>query len=157
MASTKGINWPNYYHPKNAQIHVINEANIPAQADAVWACLIHAPYWPTWSNCKTSVQVLNGDGIELTKGSIFRWNTTRMNFDCTVVEYIPYERIAWRGKCGDVDMYHAWLLEPASNGVNIITETTQRGGLTWLTKYFTPKSITKHHQKWLEELRRQSK
>lgn len=155
MTTSKEIHWPEYYHPKNAQLHVRNETLIPATADAIWSSLIHAPCWPQWGRAKTSVQIINGDGVELHKGTIFRWRARAVHFDCTVVEYIPHERIAWKGKCGDVDMYHAWLIEPTDDGCVILTESTQRGGMTWLTKYFTSRNIHSYHRRWLDELKQQ--
>ncbi|MFC5080598.1 Polyketide cyclase / dehydrase and lipid transport [Vibrio thalassae] len=80
-----------------------------------------------------------------------------MSFECTVVEYIPFERIAWKGKCGDVDMYHAWLLGPCDEGCRIVTESTQRGGLRWLTGKFVAKQVASHHQQWLYQLCEQAK
>ncbi|PSW21250.1 SRPBCC domain-containing protein [Photobacterium sanctipauli] len=156
MQGHKGIHWPDYYHPRHAQLHVSNELLIEVDAPPVWSLLVHAPYWPSWSNSKTSVQILNGDGVELTKGSLFRWKTTGMNFTCTVVEYVPNHRIAWRGKCGEVDMYHAWLIEPNDKGCRVITESTQRGGLTWLTRYFNTSRIASYHHKWLKQIQQQT-
>ncbi|GLR03184.1 SRPBCC domain-containing protein [Vibrio hyugaensis] len=146
------IIWPDYYHPKHSHMHVCNQIEIPESPEKVWQHLVRAP---AWRHTKTMVQILNGDHT-LCKNTMFRWKTSTVDFHCTVVEYVPNQRLAWRGKKGDVNMYHAWVLEPTNIGCNIITESTQRGGMTWLTKYFSQSSLKNYHRKWLEELCMQS-
>ncbi|UPW17037.1 SRPBCC domain-containing protein [Agarivorans sp. TSD2052] len=155
MLNKKGIIWPDYYHPKNSQIHIKNQLDISASAEEIWHCLVHAPCWPTWKHSSTSVQIINGDGIELAKNAQFYWKTKRAAFKCTVVEFTPHKQLAWKGKMGAVDMYHAWLIEPTSKGCRVITESTQRNGLTWLTKYFMSNQFRTYHRHWLEELQEQ--
>jgi hypothetical protein len=101
------------------------------------------------------VQILNGDNT-LCKNTMFRWKASGFEVKCTVVEYLQNQRLAWKGKKGSIDIYHAWVLEPTKHGCCIITESTQRGGITWLTKYFAPRRLRKYHLRWLEELCRQS-
>ncbi len=101
-------------------------------------------HWPQYGHGKTKVQILNGDGIELKKGTVFRWRSRALHFDCTVVEYIDNQRIAWKGKCGGVHMYHAWVLQPTEEGCVVQTESTQRGGLTWLTRFFYTRDSAAH-------------
>jgi hypothetical protein len=68
-----------------------------------------------------------------------------MRFECTVVEYDLFERIAWREKTGGADMYHAWLISHCTQGCHIVTESTQRGGLRWLTGLFVKKQLDAYH------------
>ncbi|GDY25740.1 hypothetical protein AHAT_16300 [Agarivorans sp. Toyoura001] len=157
MDSPSKITWPDYYHPRNSHIHVKNQIQTAVTAENIWACLVRAPCWPNWKHTTTSLQILNGDGIELHKGSIFKWQTKKLSFECTVVEYQTHKKLAWKGKSGSMDMYHAWLLQENDNGCEIYTETTQRNGMTWLSKYFAPKHIHLYHQQWLDELQQQAK
>ncbi|MCC4223811.1 SRPBCC domain-containing protein [Vibrio campbellii] len=147
--------WPDYYHPKHAQIHVRSQIEIPEPPEVVWQHLVRAPEWPAWRRAKTMVQILNGDNT-LCKNTMFRWKASGFEVKCTVVEYLQNQRLAWKGKKGSIDMYHAWVLEPTKHGCCIIKESTQRGGSTWLTKYFAPRRLRKYHLRWLEELCRQS-
>ncbi|MEF1245481.1 SRPBCC domain-containing protein, partial [Vibrio campbellii] len=147
--------WPDYYHPKHAQIHVRSQIEIPEPPEVVWQHLVRAPEWPAWRRAKTMVQILNGDNT-LCKNTMFRWKASGFEVKCTVVEYLQNQRLAWKGKKGSIDIYHAWVLEPTKHGCCIITESTQRGGITWLTKYFAPRRLRKYHLRWLEELCRQS-
>jgi len=147
--------WPDYYHPKHAQIHVRSQIEIPEPPEVVWQHLVRAPEWPAWRRAKTMVQILNGDNT-LCKNTMFRWKASGFEVKCTVVEYLQNQRLAWKGKKGSIDIYHAWVLEPTKHGCCIITESTQRGGITWLTKYFAPRRLRNYHLRWLEELCRQS-
>ncbi|MGV2986765.1 SRPBCC domain-containing protein [Vibrio sp. E150_011] len=155
MSDVHRIQWPDYFHPKNAQIHVQNDIIIPAECGKIWQCIVRAPCWPHWPHRRTAIQIIRGNSQELQKGTVFNWVTKTKQFNCTVVEYTPFERIAWRGKTGDVDMYHAWLLSPCSKGCRVLTESTQRGGMTWLTKRFVSKQVNAYHQHWLETLNKQ--
>ncbi|WDZ72167.1 hypothetical protein PWW31_14715 [Vibrio harveyi] len=74
---------------------------------------------------------------------MFRWKTSWVDFHCTVVEYTLNQRLAWKGKKGGVDMYHAWVLEPTKTGCCITTESTQRGGMTLLYKILCTKTAKK--------------
>ncbi|UTZ27568.1 SRPBCC domain-containing protein [Vibrio campbellii] len=147
--------WPDYYHPKHARIHVRSQIEIPEPPEVVWQHLVRAPEWPAWRRAKTMVQILNGDNT-LCKNTMFRWKASGFEVKCTVVEYLQNQRLAWKGKKGSIDIYHAWVLEPTKHGCCIITESTQRGGTTWLTKYFAPRRLRNYHLRWLEELCRQS-
>ncbi|CAH1551902.1 SRPBCC domain-containing protein [Vibrio rotiferianus] len=147
--------WPDYYHPKHSQIHVRSQIEIPEPPKVVWQHLVRAHEWPAWRDGKTMVQILNGDRT-LRKNTMFRWKASWLDFHCTVVEYTLHHRLAWKGKKGGIDMYHAWVLEATKAGCCITTESTQRGGITWFTKYFAPKRLRKYHLKWLEELCRQA-
>ncbi|OIN26865.1 SRPBCC domain-containing protein [Vibrio barjaei] len=157
MSELTEIHWPDYYHPKNSSVHVKEKIVVPSEGERIWACIVQAPCWPNWHHRKTAVQITKGDTRELHKGTMFNWITKTMSFECTVVEYIPHERIAWKGKCGDVDIYHAWLLSPCDNGCRIVTESTQRGGLRWLTGRFVTKQVAAHHHQWLHLLCEQAK
>jgi hypothetical protein len=157
MKELKQIQWPEYFHPKNAPVHVRNEKIVPTDCEQVWNWIVRAPCWPNWQHRRTQVQIVKGDSSELHKGTVFNWVTKTMHFECTVVEYEPFERIAWRGKTGGVDMYHAWLITPCTQGCHIITESTQRGGLRWLTGLFVKKQVNAYHQHWLETLAAQKK
>ena len=149
------VMWPDYYHPKHAQIHVRSQIEIPEPPEVVWQHLVRAPEWPAWRRAKTMVQILNGDNT-LCKNTMFRWKASGFEVKCTGVEYLQNQRLAWKGKKGSIDIYHAWVLEPTKHGCCIITESTQRGGITWLTKYFAPRRLRNYHLRWLEELCRQS-
>ncbi|WP_026960048.1 hypothetical protein [Aliagarivorans taiwanensis] len=152
MNYSKVVNWPAYYHPKHASFHIKNSIVTEHKVSDIWMQLIRAHSWPSFGRRRTSVQFLTGDGEHLSKGSVFRWKTRGLEYECTVVEFIPDDRLAWRGKCGRVDLYHAWLLYPTDEGCDIVTEITQRGGLTRFTAPLLSRRFSAYHQKWLRKL-----
>ncbi|MDR9827680.1 SRPBCC family protein [Vibrio sp. FNV 38] len=150
------VHWPDYYHPRNATIHVKNQMVSENHPEIIWRCLVNAACWPGWSRSRTSVQMISGDSDSLSRGSIFLWKAGMLRFRCTVVEFEPNRRIAWKGKLGESEMYHAWLLQETPQGCNVITEATQRGGMTWFTQLYAPRGIQRYHQKWLQCLTEQT-
>ncbi|GAL37964.1 hypothetical protein JCM19240_4531 [Vibrio maritimus] len=68
MKELKQIQWPEYFHPKNAPVHVRNEKIVPTDCEQVWSWIVRAPCWPNWQHRKTQVQIVKGDSSELHKG-----------------------------------------------------------------------------------------
>ncbi len=101
------------------------------------------------------MHILDGKGHALSKGANFYLKTKLATIKGTVVEFIPNKRLAWKGKVGTADMYHAWILQPSNKGCKIITEATRRNGLTWLNKYIMSNKIHSHHRKWLRSIQEQ--
>ncbi|SBT15597.1 SRPBCC family protein [Vibrio celticus] len=150
------IPWPSYYHPDNAQLHIKSEASLLSNVETVWHSLTHAACWPSWKFSNTSVQILNGDGLTLHKGSVFVFKTKTRTYKCTVVQYKENEFIAWKGRIGSADVYHAWLLTPNTQGCTITSEVTQRGGMTRFTKFFSANGLKRYNENWLKEICKQS-
>lgn len=151
------IQWPNHYHPRNCPVHVRNELDMAAKPDLVWAWLIHAALWPSWYANSADVTILTDTGLEETEptlqlGTRFRWKTFGVTITSTVLEYIPFERIAWDAHGLGVDAYHAWLLQPSPQGCHVLTEETQHGWAAKLGNLFMPNRMHKYHQIWLEGL-----
>jgi hypothetical protein len=59
---------------------------------------------------------------------------------------------AWLTHALGVDAYHAWVLQPSTQGCHVLTEETQHGWITRLGKLFIPNRMGKFHQLWLEGL-----
>jgi len=152
MTQSLEVQWPDRYQPRNCPIHVRNELDMAARQECVWAWLTHATLWPTWYNNSANVQILEGTGPALQKGSRFRWKTFGVTITSTVSEYVPNERIAWDAHALGIDAYHAWVLRPSARGCSVITEETQKGWLARLGKLLMPKRMYNFHQLWLEEL-----
>jgi len=70
-----------------------------------------------------------------------------------VLEFVPYERLAWDGHVRGLNVYHAWLIKKTDNGCHVLTEEMQHGLLARLGKAFRPKQIEQMHQVWLKRLR----
>ena len=146
------IIWPELYRPENCAVHVVNELAMDAPPDAVWNCLVHASAWPDWYPNAANVVVRDAPDGRLTGGAAFRWKTFGVTIDSKVEEFVPNERIAWSASAFGIDVYHAWLIIPTSQGCKVVTEETQNGILARLGQLLRPRRMHKFHQIWLENL-----
>lgn len=96
---------------------------------------------------------LSGQPPDLTLGTRFRWKTFGVTIKSTVLEFLPYERLAWDAYGTGLDAYHAWLIQKTNQGCNVIMEETQRGWVARLGKALRPNRMEQQHQVWLEGLR----
>ncbi len=121
--------------------------------EIVWAWLIRAQLWPTWYPNSANIQFLQGQPPDLTLGTQFRWKTFGVTIKSTVLEFVPYKRLAWDARGTGLNAYHAWLVQKTDDGCHILTEETQHGLLAQLGKAVRPKRMEQMHQVWLEALR----
>jgi uncharacterized protein YndB with AHSA1/START domain len=152
MTKSLEVRWPDYYNPRNSPVHVRNELDMAAAPERVWAWLIRATLWPTWYVNSANVEILEGEGPDLRKGTRFRWRTFGLTVLSRVLEYAPRERIAWDAQASGLDAYHAWVLQPSGLGCRVLTEESQHGWVARLGRLFMPGRMYKFHQKWLEGL-----
>ena len=124
-----------------------------ASADAVWAWLIRAEFWPTWYANAAHVRFLQGTPPDLSAAARFSWKTFGVTLQSTVLEFVPPERIAWDARRFGVDAYHAWVISATPRGSHVLTEETQHGWLARLGDFLMPWRMHQHHQRWLEKLR----
>ncbi len=146
------IHWPERYRPDRAAVHVRNEIDIPAAPEVVWAWLVRAPLWPSWYPNSHHVALADG-GAELRAGSEFSWKTFGVSLRSRVEEFAPPERLAWNGRAGGLDVYHAWLIERRADGCHVLTEESQNGVLPRLNHAVRPRHMSDFHQMWLDRLR----
>ncbi|MCM3877314.1 MAG: SRPBCC domain-containing protein [Thermoanaerobaculia bacterium] len=150
------IRWPERYDPARAPVHVSNEIDISALPEAVWAWLVRAPLWPSWYPNSEDV-VVDGGASELALGVTFTWRTFGVAIRSTVLEFEPFERIAWNAFGLGVEAYHAWEVTPAPAGSHVLTEETQSGWAARLGSIVFPNRMSKLHQIWLERLAEKAK
>ena len=153
MSNTNRIVWPSGYEPANCSVHVHNELAMASPPETVWAWLIRAQLWPTWYPNSANIRFLKGEPPDLALGTLFRWKTFGVAIESTVLEFIPYERIAWDAHSTGLNAYHAWLVQKTAQGCNAITEENEGGVVAQLGKTLRPKRIEQQHQIWLERLR----
>ena len=125
---------------------------IAASSETVWAWLIRAQLWPTWYPNSSNIRFLNGKAPDLALGTQFRWKTFGVTVQSTVLEFVPFERLAWDAHGIGLDAYHTWLIRETAHGCYVIMEETQRGWLARLGKAVRPKRMEQQHQNWLEGL-----
>lgn len=152
MTQPLKVQWPDHYELRDCAVHVRNELDMAATQHHVWAWLIRATLWPAWYINSANVEILEGPGPNLGKGTRFRWKTFGIMITSTVREYVPNERIAWDAHAFGIDVYHAWVLQSSARGCLVLTEEAQRGWIARLGKLLMPNRMYKFHQLWLEGL-----
>jgi hypothetical protein len=70
-----------------------------------------------------------------------------------VLEFVPYERLAWDAHVTGLEAYHAWLIQKTPEGCNVLTEEVLHGAVAQLGKALRPNRMEQQHQVWLEGLR----
>jgi hypothetical protein len=86
-------------------------------------------------------------------GTKFRWKTFSLTIESTLLEFVPFERLAWDAHASGFQGYPAWLIRKTRAGCNVLTEETQRGLFPRLQKTLVPHRMERQHQLWLERLR----
>jgi hypothetical protein len=153
MANSNQILWPAGFDPAICPVHVRNELEISSSPGTVWAWLIRAQLWPTWYPNSANIVFLSGTPPDLALGTRFRWKTFGVTIESTVLEFVPYERLAWDAHGTGLEAYHAWLIQKTTEGCNVLTEEVQHGSLAQLSNAVRPKRMEQRHQIWLEGLR----
>ena len=150
--STAEIIYPEKYAPPISSIFVRNDIDIPVAPRIVWAWLVRASLWSTWYPNSHDVNLKSG-GLDLAPESSFRWKTFGVTVDSKVLEFVPYQRLAWNAKAFGIEAYHAWLITETETGCRVLTEETQNGFVARLGKLLMPKRMHTQHQIWLENLK----
>jgi uncharacterized protein YndB with AHSA1/START domain len=148
------ISWPDEHTPEVSAFHAVNELQMPAEPEAVWAWLCRPDLWPTYYSNAKFVKHLDGPWPEIELGSRFRWLSFGAFVTSEVVEFEPVERIAWDAKVPGGRGYHGWLLRPQAGGAFVRTEETQKGIGIQIVKLALRPAMVRLHQRWLEGLAR---
>ena len=150
--SNSHILWPPGYEPANCPVHVQNHILLNVSSEVLWAWLVRALLWPTWYRNSSNVRILTGQSKDLSLNTRFRWKTFGLTIESTVLEFVPFTRIAWDAHAPGFDGYHAWLLLATNEGTYVRTEETQKGFFAMIQKLFAPNRMSRFHQLWLERL-----
>jgi uncharacterized protein YndB with AHSA1/START domain len=145
------INWPSEFEPASHTIYAINSIETSASPAEVWRLLVNARGWPDYYPNATDVEI-EGGAAELTDGAKFIWSTAGVKLDCTVREFVPFERISWDALYEGSAAYHGWLITPSARGANIHTEETQHGPFWDQVAADHPGILHQFHQQWVETL-----
>jgi uncharacterized protein YndB with AHSA1/START domain len=148
------ISWPDDHTPERSAFHAVNELQMAADPEVVWAWLCRPDLWPTYYSNAKFIKHLGGPWPKLELGSRFRWWSFGAFVTSEVVEYEPAERIAWDAKVLGGGGYHGWLLRPQEGGTYVRTEETQKGWGIQAVKPVLRPMMVRLHQRWLEGLSR---
>jgi uncharacterized protein YndB with AHSA1/START domain len=153
-AGETAISWPDEHTPEASVFHAVNELQMQAPPENVWAWLTRPDLWPRYYSNARLIRHLGGPWPELQLGSRFRWLTFGALVTSEVTEYAPTERLAWSAKSMAGSGHHGWVLRPEGGGTFVRTEETQRGlGMRLISPGLRP-LMTRLHQRWLEGLGR---
>lgn len=87
-----------------------NELETEVAPERIWRWLVHARRWPEFYADASHVRVPTP---ELAPGTRFTWRTLGVSVTTVVEEFVPNERLAWRGTgLLGAKGYHAWVFEP---------------------------------------------
>ncbi|GAB4202046.1 MAG: SRPBCC domain-containing protein [Roseiflexaceae bacterium] len=152
MRAESQVLWPVDLRPDQADLYAVNSLRIAAAPEAVWAWLVRAASWPQWyANCRRLV-FEDGPGPDLRLGTRFSWTTFGARVHTTVEEYVPAQRLAWRGQGLGAEGYHGWVILPQPGGCLVITEEVQRGLVPRVARFLLQPAMLRQHQRWLEGL-----
>ncbi len=152
MGDADGVRWPEQHRPEVSSFLAVNELQIAADPDRVWAWLTRPDLWPSYYANACMVKHLEGAWPEVKPGSRFRWLTFGVIVHSEVVEYSPFKRLAWSAKELGAAGHHGWVLTERDGGTFVRTEETQRGAMVGLMKPVMKPLMVRFHQRWLEGL-----
>ncbi len=148
------ISWPEQYRPEVCPLHAVNELQIDADRERVFAWLRRPDLWPSYYSNARLVRHREGPWPEVELGSRFRWLTFGVIVSSQIVEFEPPERIAWSAKELGASGHHGWALTERDGGTFVRTEETQRGPAMRLIRPAMSRLMVRLHQRWLEGLAR---
>ncbi len=148
------ISWPDDHTPERSAFHAVNELQMPAEPEVVWAWISRPDLWPSYYSNAKFIKHLGGSWPMLELGSRFRWLSFGAFVTSEVVEHEPPERISWDAKVLGGRGYHGWLLRPQDGGTYVRTEETQKGPGIQVVKAALRPMMVRLHQRWLEGLSR---
>jgi len=149
-----GIEWPDGYSPDETSFHAVNELQMPAEPEVVWAWLVRPDLWSSFYGNARMVKHLEGPWPKVEPGSRWRWLTFGALVKSGVVTYEPGRRLAWDAKSMGGSGHHGWVLERRDGGTFVRTEETQKGiGISIIKPALRPMMV-RQHQRWLEGLSR---
>ena len=146
------IDWPEGHRPEESVFHAVNELQIPAEPEVVWAWLCRPDLWGRYYSNAKFIKHLGGPWPKLELGSRFRWFSFGAFVTSEVVEYEPGQRISWDAKVLGGRGFHGWVLKRQSGGTFVRTEETQKGWGIQLAKPVLRPAMVRVHQRWLEGL-----
>lgn len=135
---------------QNAPLVGRKEMVIAAPLDTVWALVSELERWPDW---QPDVKWIKLEG-PLAPGSVFRWNSSGLNFTSTLQEVLPKRRIGWTGKTLGLNAVHNWTFEPIDDThTRVTTEESIAGILSGIIKLLSANFMAESLESALQKLK----
>jgi hypothetical protein len=99
------------------------------------------------------VRLLGGNPDVLAADTKFEWTTFGVHIDSIVHEYVPESRLGWFGERPGVKAYHTWLLSPAADGCQVVTEEATKGPGAIAGRNSNPGALHAGHELWITRLK----
>jgi hypothetical protein len=147
------IHWPADLSPELADMFSHNEIIIRADCSTIWRHLVAARKWPYWYPNAHDVRLLDGNPDVLAANTKFEWTTFGVHIDSVVYEYVPERRLGWFGERPGIRAYHTWLLSPAGDGCQVVTEEATIGPGAVVSRKSNPSVLHDGHELWLTRLK----
>jgi uncharacterized protein YndB with AHSA1/START domain len=155
VSAVSDIRWPERHRPEDSSFLAVNEIQIAAPVERVWAWLTRPDLWPSYYGNARLVRHREGPWPEVGLGTRFRWLTFGVIVQSEIVEYEPeLGRVAWSARELGASGHHGWLLDERDGGTLVRTEETQRGPAMAVIKPVMKPLMLRFHQRWLEGLAR---
>jgi uncharacterized protein YndB with AHSA1/START domain len=149
------IDWPDGFHPEQADLFAHNEIVVHASCEKVFANIADAPVWPSWYPNSHNVKLLNSPDGKLHGETRFSWDTFGVHIESRVHEFVPNSRIGWFGDGTGMHAYHTFLLLKKDGGCDIVTEEVVKGGAVEFREK-QPDAMHEGHDLWLSTLKQRS-
>jgi uncharacterized protein YndB with AHSA1/START domain len=153
---SKGIHWPDGFHPEQADLFAHNEITVHASCEKVFANIVDAQAWPSWYPNSHNVQLLNSPDGKVNEGTQFSWDTFGVHIESRVHEFVPDSRIGWFGDGTGMNAYHTFLLLKTDKGCHIVTEEVVKGPGAIDFRKKQPNTMHEGHDLWLSTLKEHS-
>lgn len=147
------VHWPTGLLPADADLFAHNEMYIDASPPLIWRSIIEAQKWPVWYPNAHDVRIVNDRFGVLMRGSEFSWRTFGLHVDSKVIKFVPFCRLDWFSKSPGIEVYRTWLLIPASDGCQVVTEESAKGPVAVAVQQLDPDVLHKGSDLWLRTLR----
>ena len=162
MSGESVIAWPEGHEPEGAAWHAVNELQVDATVDDVFAWLRRPDLWPSYYWNARFVRHRGGTWPEVSSGSRWRWFTFGALINSELVQLdVPAPggevRLAWSAHHPGAHGHHAWVLTPNAEGTFIRTEETQHGWAAAIAAPVMSRLQVRLHQRWLEGLAKVAK
>jgi hypothetical protein len=151
------IAWPEGHEPEGAAWHAVNDLQVGAAVEDVFAWLRRPDLWSSYYWNARLVRHRDGPWPEVALGSRWRWLTFGVLIASELVQLDDPRpggdaRLAWSAGHPGAHGHHAWVLSPRDGGTRIRTEETQRGLAARIAAPLMSRLQVRIHQQWLEGL-----
>jgi uncharacterized protein YndB with AHSA1/START domain len=134
----------------DAPVITRDEILIDAPIERIWEIQTDIAAWPSWQPDVDGTQI---DG-PLAVGSVFHWQTARLDITSTVEEINAPHRIVWGGPAQGIVAVHVWTLSPREDGVLVHTEESWAGAPVDAQVEALQAALDQSLRAWLENLKR---